>query len=382
MWTRYRLLAAFLSTALFVGAFACSEKDPAFALDDSAGPEISEETKREPSQILQVAPRPTLASMTRELFAAPTVRAPRFSEVETAPVPRDPEMPEVDVIPASPGAIDSGSSVSGGRGSPRCGIGTLSLSFPARDLRTEELPAVTFPYVSTLDKEALAPELRRDAPVIALGTPTATVDEIGYVDGAQVAFAFDLTNLPARDAVIQLEEATLHAALTKADRGGSLESELFCFVDERLCSGMQDPSLRDNLNPLFFAGIGASVGPVNELFALRVVDDREPARAGDSLIHRAVVSLPLEELIRFAPTGLDVLDLLYGSDSAPHRPLAQRTIRAAVANHTGVGPETRLDVTLVVDECRAAELALEAAREAAAAAAAAPPVDPAPVTGQ
>ncbi|MEK6580096.1 MAG: hypothetical protein AABZ55_12785, partial [Bdellovibrionota bacterium] len=76
-------------------------------------------------------------------------------------------------------------------------------------------------------------------------------DEL-YVKNKQVLFGVDISGLPARANILKINQLALHLTLTK-EKTGSLEQELFCFINQRVCSGqLETHQLHNKVSEEFF----------------------------------------------------------------------------------------------------------------------------------
>ncbi len=232
-----------------------------------------------------------------------------------------------------------------------CGLRQVQKEFVARPFsptETSNLP--TLPYRST-EKDPDR-HFRHALPILPLAGRTGiTSNAIPYVRDSQVLFAFDLTDLPPKEAIISLEKAELVLGLTKISHDSSTSTELLCFLDERVCSGelFEDKFWKKNINPAFFGG----KPPVNNFFAQQFLDHQVGSLDKDKL-YSATLTLKLSDLIS-GSSFHDVLDFTY-SGLPSNLPVSKRVLKLEIADDTFVSKDSALRITLIEDTCRTLSL--------------------------
>ncbi|MGK5089236.1 hypothetical protein WDW86_16930, partial [Bdellovibrionota bacterium FG-2] len=228
-----------------------------------------------------------------------------------------------------------------------CGQRQVHREFLARAFSTQEMAELpTLPYRST-EKDPDR-RFRHLLPVLPLGGRSGiTSDAVPFVKDSQVIFAFDLTDLPPKEAVISLEKAELVLALTKTSREPSTSTELLCFLDERVCSGefFEDKFWKKNINPAFLGG----KPPANNFFAQQFLENQVGSLDKDKLFSQTL-TLRLSDLIS-GSSFHDVLDFAYAGVHS-NQPVSKRVLKLEIADDTFVAKDSALKITLIEDTCR------------------------------
>ncbi len=211
--------------------------------------------------------------------------------------------------------------------------------FVARPLLPEEADkAAILPYKSTS---------RHEIPTLQLGQMTALAKGgVPYVYASQTVFAIDIAGLPARSAIVGVDTLALRMNLRKVSKSQYLDTEIICFVEERICSGelYRDKDWMDNLNQQF---LGGKETP-NDFF-IRQFLDREVGSTERGKIFAAEVTLPLHKLLENS-TIPDPIDLIYRKDGKKTR-LDKRTLYLVVGDDTYVSSDAFLEVGMRENTC-------------------------------
>jgi len=266
----------------------------------------------------------------------------------------------------------------GQNGKDDCGVRAFTLQFPARPFTDAEkiLYSKELPYRSTTGYP-VAEHLNHKIPTIQLGEMTGMNDGIPFVANSQIEMAIDVA-IPGADAVVQIQDLTLRMYVSKLSQEKYIDTEMLCFLDEKLCSGevFQASNWQKNINPSFFT----NGKPANENFvrayterAVGSVPVYRNVKTADGTIKRELVkrdpvfasgiSLPISDVV--AGTGITASQLLYGqagakiaSDSSSG--LYERTLHIVVADDTYVREDAEVVVTLTADTCKMPNIELKA----------------------
>ena len=240
---------------------------------------------------------------------------------------------------------------SGQNGQNGCGLYFYNASFDARPMTREEKAQYALPY-----KEAKVEALD-------IGDPNkATSYGVKYVRDGQVRFAVD-AYLPPAESVRSVRKIRLVFDVMKLSGDGYKDTEMFCLLDQKLCSGHSymesDPSWRQYFNRAF--GDSARY-PINKAFADRDVG-REVARI--PLSNRSKAGTKYGTLYAHAAAELTFADLINGSEMSdpavllygtqPRDRNVKRTFPMVVTDDTFVR-SVRLEVVLEIDTCISSEL--------------------------
>jgi hypothetical protein len=227
-----------------------------------------------------------------------------------------------------------------------CGERPLTARFFARTLNPNEMEKTKIlPYISTPNHAD--PLKRHEIPTFQLGQMTGLADGgVPYIYASQVVFAVDIVGLPARSGIVGVDMLALKMNLKKVSRKNYLDTEILCFIDERVCSGelYRDKDWMDNMNQNF---LGGKETP-NDFFTRQYLD-REVGVTPKGKIFASEVTLPLTKLLENSVYS-DPLNLIY-KDMDIKTPLEKKTLYIVVADDTYVSNDAYLDVVLRENTC-------------------------------
>ena len=93
-----------------------------------------------------------------------------------------------------------------------------------------------------------------------------------YVANSQVEMAVDVA-LPVPESVLQIQDLSLKMYVSKLSQEKYIDTELLCFLDEKICSGevFEASNWQKNINPDFFVDGSSSF---EQVFCLPVHGSR------------------------------------------------------------------------------------------------------------
>lgn len=241
--------------------------------------------------------------------------------------------------------ITNGQNGANGRdGKDGCGDRLFQASFPARHLKDAELKMAELPYRSTSANMISISHIGESNHLTKNGIP--------YSRDQQLAFGVDVT-LPFKASVVKVKELSMRMKLgklpTETQNGKViyLDTELFCLLDAKRCSGKvyTDRAFLPNINPLFFDG----KGQVSSDAFTKIVLEHSNAIPGTAQRYYWSESARLDLVSAFP--DLNVAEMIYSEakpNEDPH--FVDKVVRFVIADDTYVS-EARLDVKMIVNTC-------------------------------
>jgi hypothetical protein len=226
-------------------------------------------------------------------------------------------------------------------------------TFEARKFRKSEAATLVLPYRST-DQHTIG--------LFPVGLPEYKADGEGFVRNSQVTFAVDLI-LPKRATVKEIIGLKLILAMTKViDRGDRiLDTELLCWLDQRMCSGQvfkiyghgknRDESWIANINPNFFDDARSQL--VNENFSTTVMENEvKEVNVGSKILKLFTASHVVLDFADLFPDLKDkrLMSALYRRAVIRKDGMRVVPLHFVVADDTYVS-DAKLEVQLTYDAC-------------------------------
>lgn len=281
---------------------------------------------------IKLTPATWVADKTQEAEPAPAAIAPSAS-----PSPAASPSPTPVVI-----ARD------GRDGRDGCGKVERTPIFSARPLTDAELKKWSeLPYVSTL-KTKKGANFKHKIDNLNIGQSNqVTPFGFDYVRDANVVFAIDVNGLPPSEAVTQLQSAQLKMHVRKLSVDGYLNTELFCLMNDKICSGKlyEDKLWQDNINGKFFG----KRKPVNQNFNKKYLNHELGKVAGHGL-YTGEISMSLTETLE--GSGTKNIEVIYGKSNLTKTKPATNTLYFVVSDDTFVSNDARLELNLEEDTCK------------------------------
>jgi hypothetical protein len=216
----------------------------------------------------------------------------------------------------------------------RCEAQVFSKTFPVRPFSENDFERWTdLPYLPSGKKMQ----------VLQIGQMTAMREGgIPSVQDSQVVFSFDLSGLPDRESVIDIQQASLRLNLVKVSMDEYEDTEMICLLNQSLCSGryVQSGAWRDLINPVF----KERSKRVNDHFLKTYLDSRVETR-GTELVYASEITFPLGE---FLASHENPIDLLYSEKEGEK----VQTLGFVITDDTYVSArETELVLQMTYEKC-------------------------------
>ena len=244
-----------------------------------------------------------------------------------------------------------------------CGKVERTPIFSARPLTDAELKKWSeLPYVSTL-KSKKGAHFKHKIDNLNIGQSNqVTSFGFDYVRDANVLFAIDVNGLPPRQAITKLQSALIKMHVRKLSVDGYLNTELFCLMGEKICSGKiyEDKFWQENINGKFFG----KMKPANENFNKKYLTHELGKVAGHGL-YTGEISMTMSETLQ-GSNAKDV-EVIYGKTNLAKAKPATNTLYVVVADDTYVSNDARLELTFEEDTCKTQDVQNKPATAPAAA---------------
>lgn len=233
-----------------------------------------------------------------------------------------------------------------------CGKVERTPIFSARPLTDAELRKWSeIPYVSTL-KSKKGSAYKHKIESLNIGRSNqVTSFGFDYVRNANVVFAIDIQGMPPKEAIVHLQSAQIKMHVRKLSVDGYLNTELFCLMSEKICSGKlyEDKFWQDNINTKFFSG----KKPVNTNFNKKYLTHELGKVAGHGL-YTGEITMTLTEALE--GSRLKDVELVYGKTGLTKAKPGKNTLYVAVADDTYVSTDARLELAFEEDTCKTYEI--------------------------
>ncbi len=214
----------------------------------------------------------------------------------------------------------------------QCSNELVTKRFFIRPIENQEYNVLQLPYKSV-----------KEIPTIGIGQMTGrTSGNIPYVENSQVVFAVDIKDLPEREMVISIEKVFLHMDIIKYSKDKQESTEIFCIVNDHICSGNLFKSKRwtNYINPSFFV----SRLTVNEYFSNVLLEN---SIVNDTNRRMFSYNIPLD-FSKLIPDDISLVDLLYGTQKKS----TGRKLFFVVADDVFVSSEATIDISMKAKICR------------------------------
>ncbi len=247
-----------------------------------------------------------------------------------------------------------------------CKVETYSKEFAAVEMEPAEYAGVELPYKSSAEHEITTATLGYSTPKAKGGIKT----ENRYVKDTQVMFKFNV-NLPPRLAIKRILNAYLVFDSVKVSVDDWEDTEFFCFIDQKICSGYhfrpEETTWQNNINQAFW-GVpeqGDATPSLNAPFNTTFVELLKKSLIETSGRYRLWSSdripLYMDDLLKGGKIYKEgTLSFLYNGSAEDQR--LNKAFRAVVADDTRLGPNTKFVIEYEEDTCKTIQLEQQAAQ--------------------
>lgn len=189
-----------------------------------------------------------------------------------------------------------------------------------------------------------------------------------YVEDSQVLFKFPV-RLPPREAISKFYGASIQLSLLKISGDHHPKTEVMCFIDQRLCSGMvyDEKNWQANINKKFWGN--SKPKDLNDFFVKQFIsaDNQADVVNGMDVWTNSAFTFKISDLIQGSKYK-DELSFLY-EGVKPGMPL-EKDIRVVVADDIRVNSPTTMVIEYEENTCETYDLQLKATAAAVKSAAA------------